>query len=231
MKIIRITPQIVYYKSVEEYQNSSSEALFIAMDVENEDTYKILTNVENHSDNLNLNSISKRLTNSYLSKFVNFFSENMISVNPYGKPYLENTNIKYNVSHSSDKYALLISKNIQVGVDIEKISAKKRVLKIAERFFSANEFEYLSSLKSENLIPSFFEMWSLKESLVKCIGFQMFGNMDKIDTLNNIWNMDANTQFSNVSELYCMNLDMDKSFKISLSFDKPISMLGIYMPL
>lgn len=74
----------------------------------------------------------------------------------------------FNISHSGDWVICAISNNI-VGVDVEMV--RKPNLKIAKRFFSASEYEFLlgnSSKKEQEKL--FYKIWTLKESYVKADG-------------------------------------------------------------
>jgi 4'-phosphopantetheinyl transferase len=87
------------------------------------------------------------------------------STNEYGKPYLvTNPKIHFNISHSGNYIACAIS-NESVGIDIEQI--KSFDMKIAERFFSADEITYV---KSDADAVRFFEVWTKKESRIKWDG-------------------------------------------------------------
>lgn len=79
-----------------------------------------------------------------------------------------------NISHSGDIAVLAISDQ-PVGVDIERIKMKevdseenRRRIKLAERFFHEEEFEYLKKLKNPD--SAFTRIWTMKESYVKMLG-------------------------------------------------------------
>ncbi len=84
------------------------------------------------------------------------------STNEFGKPYAENADVQFSVSHSGDAVICAVSDK-PVGVDIEKI--RDVSFKTAERFATAEELEYIG----ENA-ERFFEIWTLKEAYFKCIG-------------------------------------------------------------
>jgi 4'-phosphopantetheinyl transferase len=84
------------------------------------------------------------------------------SLNEYGKPYFSNhSEIYFNLSHSGD-YVLVVLSSDEVGCDIQQITNVN--LKIADRFFTAKEREYIKN------INGFFRVWALKESFIKLIG-------------------------------------------------------------
>jgi len=85
-----------------------------------------------------------------------------------GKPYLADIPVCFNISHSNDRVAVALSCK-EVGCDVECKSAS--AIKIAKRFFSKPEYEYLSSMEDEEERDrQFTKLWTLKESVVKCCG-------------------------------------------------------------
>jgi Phosphopantetheinyl transferase len=91
-----------------------------------------------------------------------------------GKPYVRG--FKINLSHSSDYLALAVSKDVEIGVDIEQSGPKKHFLKIAEQYFSATENKFIRAPK--DLVTQewrFKNIWCLKEAFIKTIG----GKIDK----------------------------------------------------
>ena len=102
--------------------------------------------------------------------------------NEHGKPYFKNyPDIKFNLSHSGE-YAVCAVSDYEVGVDVEMIGDAKDVLEIAERFFAANEYEYI---KSGDTKTTFFKLWTKKESLLKAIGTGIVGGLDTYEVLDN----------------------------------------------
>lgn len=88
----------------------------------------------------------------------------------YGRPVLKGEKAYISVSHSSNMALVAISE-YEVGCDIEKISDAD--MKIAKRFFAADEYEKLGLLPENERNEAFFKYWTAKESFVKCIGLGM----------------------------------------------------------
>lgn len=79
-----------------------------------------------------------------------------------GKPYLKTPKSFYfNLSHSENTAAVAIS-DCEIGVDIEKL--RKFNPKTAERFFSADELNYIFSGERD---IRFTEIWTKKEAFIK----------------------------------------------------------------
>lgn len=89
--------------------------------------------------------------------------------NQYGKPYLAgHPNFQFNISHSGDFVVCAIDSE-PIGIDTEQIKSIEYE-EIAKRFFSASEFDYITKGDIGNQLSKFYEIWTLKESYVKCCG-------------------------------------------------------------
>lgn len=87
-------------------------------------------------------------------------------INDYGKPYIKNNNIFFNISHSYNYVITTISHN-EVGIDIEKI--RKTPLNIINQFATDKEKEYILS-SNENIEERIFKIYTLKEAYFKMLG-------------------------------------------------------------
>lgn len=81
-----------------------------------------------------------------------------------GKPYLENSNIFYNISHKNKMVGLIIS-NSEVGLDIEYIDTESiKRQSTLKYFFTEKERESITN--NEELLT----LWTKKESYIKLNG-------------------------------------------------------------
>lgn len=89
--------------------------------------------------------------------------------NQYGKPYLkEYPNFNFNISHSGD-YVLCAIDDKPIGVDVEEVKPIE-CEEIAKNFFTAKEFNYIVNQDLKFQLDRFYEIWTLKESYIKCCG-------------------------------------------------------------
>lgn len=110
-----------------------------------------------------------------LSRYTGIAAKDLrFSYGPKGKPEfaggLEESGIKFNLSHSSEFALLAVTQGLTVGVDLEWIKPDFATDDIAERFFSATEVQTLQSLPAAHQAEAFFSCWTRKEAYIKALG-------------------------------------------------------------
>ncbi len=90
----------------------------------------------------------------------------IIKRTPKGKPFAEGSPLEFNLSHSG-QWLLCAVGDQPLGVDIEVF--KPRDLKIAERFFTPKEQEFLALQKADAHLR-FLQIWTAKEAYFKWQG-------------------------------------------------------------
>ncbi len=120
------------------------------------------------------------------------FPHELIRIADTRKPFLENEEYHFSISHCGDFAAAIVSKSKRVGVDIEIPSEK--VVRLKEKFLNANEMAWsglsFDKLRTGSTFPSVSSgqaqlptidsrlptlLWSAKESVFKWYGL---GNVD-----------------------------------------------------
>lgn len=95
----------------------------------------------------------------------------------HGKPYLkEYPNFHFNISHSKSAVAVAFG-SVPVGVDIEAL--RQANLRVAKRFFSAQEKEYVKDSET------FFYVWTRKEAFIKQTGEGLSRPLTSFNSLEN----------------------------------------------
>ena len=102
---------------------------------------------------------------------INYFDIE-INYNYNGKPFFNNLNIFFNISHSYDMVICVIS-NSKIGVDIEKIVDINP--KFTNIFLTTSEKEYVN-YPAKNYNKRFFQIYTLKESYIKAMGNSILKN-------------------------------------------------------
>lgn len=122
-----------------------------------------------------------------------------ITIGEFGKPYLEASPWKYNISHSGD-YAVLAWGLEEMGVDIQK---EKVVDKDAfsKRFFTEDEADALSGEDKER---AFYNIWCRKEAYGKLKGVGLKEEILAFSTLEE----SQEVLFTDYSDLdgYCLSV-------------------------
>lgn len=90
----------------------------------------------------------------------------------HGKPELANAavTLRFNVSHTSRYVVCAVSRQQDIGVDIECTERRNDVRAIASHYFSAQEVSALQALPAEQQTDRFFDYWTLKEAYMKARG-------------------------------------------------------------
>ena len=96
-----------------------------------------------------------------------------IVYNDYGKPYLKNKEIYFNISHSF-AYTVLVIADSNVGVDIEKITMRENVI---DKMCTKEEKKLIKTKED------FTKMSVKKESYLKYLGIGMSYGLKNADTL------------------------------------------------
>lgn len=105
-----------------------------------------------------------------------------------GKPYFafsdlagrqsEKFPIHYSVSHSGSFWGCLMAQE-PVGFDMEEFRDKVNHIKIAKRYFTEEEYQYILKMGLEG----FFDIWVSKEAYVKFLGLGLSKGLDSFSVI------------------------------------------------
>ncbi len=144
--------------------------------------YQLTINFDKNIDLSLLNNDEQKKVNSFIShhdkaRFVqtrialkqliaNHLQQDVKTINfdynKYGKPFLTDNPLYFNVSHSHDTALIAIAKNYHVGIDIEQAS------KVNNLQSELKKLVYAQNDDMQRL--TFAQMWVIKEAVVKAIG-------------------------------------------------------------
>jgi 4'-phosphopantetheinyl transferase len=103
---------------------------------------------------------------------------------PHGKPFLVHAGQAvprdFSLSHSAGLVACAISATHAVGIDVEAINCAIDVSRIATRYFMVDEATALLRCPVEDRAWRFFELWTLKEALLKAAGVDPATTLDSV---------------------------------------------------
>jgi 4'-phosphopantetheinyl transferase len=100
-----------------------------------------------------------------------------------GKPYIPQSPIHFNLTHSKELALLAISYQGDVGIDLEYFKQGIDSLGIAERFFHPKEVEQIKQFSSEDRDKYFYFCWTGKEAYLKAKGIGIANHL-KMFSLN-----------------------------------------------
>jgi 4'-phosphopantetheinyl transferase len=121
-----------------------------------------------------------------LSRYLNVPPERLrFCYGRYGKPALAEDPggraIRFNMSHSHELALYAVTRDREVGVDLEYIRADFASHEIARQFFSPGEVARLGALPVSMRTEAFFNCWTRKEAYIKATGKGLSLALDQFD--------------------------------------------------
>lgn len=106
------------------------------------------------------------------------YKDSDFKIDQYGKPYLKNNPINFNLSHSGH-YVIVGISNSLIGVDVESFNPKLNTNSLIRNVL--NEEEKIKYQNQKNQARYFYKIWCQKESYLKCIGLGLNLAMPKVN--------------------------------------------------
>jgi 4'-phosphopantetheinyl transferase len=98
-----------------------------------------------------------------------------IEIDRFGKPFIDENPIHFNISHSDEIFLLGFSRS-PVGVDVERIRPVEQEL---AGYFTAAERSALAASNDREAL--FFDYWTRKEAVLKALGTGFFRELDSFE--------------------------------------------------
>ena len=131
---------------------------------------------------------SKSIRKKILTKHLNIKPEFLrFSKGRHGKPILKGRNdFHFNISHSNNYWMMALSKDGEIGIDIEFHKDRKNMDDIVTSYFHSSEREEYNNQKSDTEKKVFFyHIWTRKEAYAKYLGMGLNYNFSSSDFTNN----------------------------------------------
>lgn len=157
-----------------------------ALDYTSSNQLELMRNIERNR---------KKATKSLMEKvFRDYYNLDKLRIekNTFGKPMLQNSKLRFNISHSG-KMVILAVDTIDIGIDVELI----REVDINPSFISFDEKLYLDTFKGDIKNYEFFKIWVLKESFVKNLGLGLSLDFNKFSIDLNLFSIKFNNAVFN----------------------------------
>lgn len=102
---------------------------------------------------------------------------------PNGKPALArphaDAGIEFNLSHSGGQALVAVARGRRVGIDIEQHRTDRDLMRLARRYFHADEAADVASADGDELARRFFFYWTCKEAYLKGVGGGITVGLDR----------------------------------------------------
>jgi len=103
-----------------------------------------------------------------LEKYFNIeYNKEIITEDEFGKPYLRDKQISFNISHSGS-WAVVVCYVNDAGIDVERVVNPP--YEIMPDTFTKNEIKQIEDCGLQEKADMFYKIWTLKESYIKMIG-------------------------------------------------------------
>ena len=103
------------------------------------------------------------------------------STNEYGKPFLPDNNIEFNLSHSGGYALIAVTRARKIGIDVELVREDIELENLVRRYFSPRELSEWMALPPEQRTLGFFHCWTRKEAYIKAQGLGLSLPLDGFD--------------------------------------------------
>lgn len=90
----------------------------------------------------------------------------LLRTTEFGRPYLPQPNVDFNISHAGNYVIGVLASNAQVGIDIEK----RRPVDFNDFTRTMNQLQWDEITLSDEPEATFFHYWCIKESVIKVDG-------------------------------------------------------------
>jgi 4'-phosphopantetheinyl transferase len=97
-------------------------------------------------------------------------SEIEFGLEEFNKPFILNSPLSFNISHSNDNALVAISSCKQMGVDVENWRIVDNLEGLVSRHFSVDEANLWNAIEDDKKVTTFFDIWTCKEAFIKATG-------------------------------------------------------------
>jgi 4'-phosphopantetheinyl transferase len=135
---------------------------------------------------------ARGILRSILSRYITIYPGQLrFYYNQYGKPFLDpefsSSLLNFNLSHSGSVALYAITRNMEIGVDVERVRSDFAYEELAKHFFSANEVAILRTIPTEKKLEAFYNCWTRKEAYIKAHGKGLSLPLDSFDVCFAPW--------------------------------------------
>lgn len=106
----------------------------------------------------------------------------------HGKPYLlaNAHDVQFNLSHSHNRALVAVTRQVDVGIDLERSRDQRDIIALATRFFCTSEADALKQLADDQQAKAFYHLWCRKEAVLKATGLGLSAGLKLFQLHRNI---------------------------------------------
>ena len=71
------------------------------------------------------------------------------------------------------------AKGYHIGIDVERLRPDRPWKNLAQRFFDPLEMQQIEDVPPEEQESLFYQLWTLKEAMIKCMGLSIFTGLPR----------------------------------------------------
>ena len=145
----------------------------------------------------------------------------------YGKPFLRNSSIQFNMSHSHDLVSYIISPHYYVGIDIEWRDVDLDVCSLSDLVLTLDEHNFMLKLEPLEKLGFFYKLWTAKEAVIKADGRGMSYPINTINAMSptlgqKIW---LNNDDKPIQEWYHFPLHISAAYSGAIAIERRINQI------
>lgn len=119
--------------------------------------------------------VARVLCRVALSRYTGLAADRLrLSVEPHGRPVLEagqvDLDLRFSISHTTGLVACAVTRDRDVGIDVEHVHVDLDAVELAARFFSPREAQDVRDRPAPERTRRFLRYWTLKEAWLKARG-------------------------------------------------------------
>jgi len=136
----------------------------------------------------------------------------------FGKPYIIDSALSFNVSHSDSRALVAMTLDQEVGIDIENWRYLDNLEGLVSRNFSNNEQQQWLNIAEQQRESTFFQIWTCKEAFIKATGRGLGMGVSRcgfsLTQPNNL--LECPVEYGKASDWSCFPLDMGEKVSASV---------------
>ena len=102
---------------------------------------------------------------------------------PRPAPTFTKDKLEFNLSHSHEVALIAVTREKEIGVDVERVREDFAFVEVAERYFTAGELSAIRALPQDLQRRAFYQCWTSKEAFLKAKGVGLSGELDEVEIL------------------------------------------------